>query len=185
MLDGAACAACGAPLGSAARYCLSCGARQAGARTELLDLVPVASASPACDPSAAPTAVVPAVVPVPVSSAPSAAAVPPVPPASVATLAAAGPRTWPFAVTAAVLVALVVGLGLGRLLADGRGGAGDPQVIRIEGAGGVATEAPAAEAPATEGPATSNAPAAEAAPPAGEGAASTPTPASTVPGGTE
>lgn len=143
--DGAICVACQAPLGAATRYCLSCGARQAAARTELLDLVvPRAGAAVSADaaPAAPTTAVFPAAAPPPVA--------PPVLPASVASLAAAGPRTWPFAVTAAVLVALVVGLVAGRLLADGRDASSGPQVIRIEGAGGAvapSTQAPAAEAP--------------------------------------
>lgn len=160
VLDGAVCAACHAPLGAAARYCLSCGARQAGARTELLDLVAPPAAAPAGEvpsaasvgpvpvapavPVAAPTAVFPAVTPAPVV--PSAPVGPPVPPATVASSPAGGLRTWPFALTAVVLIALVVGLFLGRWLADGRDGSSGPQVIRIEGAGGVASPSGAAPA---------------------------------------
>lgn len=143
-LEGAACASCHAPLGAVARYCLSCGARQGAARTELIDLV-VAGPRPA-----APTAAFPAVTPAPAVIA--APAGPPVPPATVAPLPASGQRTWPFALTAVVLGALVVGLFLGRWLADGRDGASGPQVIRIEGAGGPA-------APSTAAPASGDAPA--------------------------
>lgn len=129
--DHGVCATCSGPLGPTARYCLNCGARQAGARTELLDLVPVPGPAP----------VVPA--------APAAPVAPPVPPASVALAPlppAPGSRTWPFALTAVVLVALVVGLLVGRWLADGRDVA--PQVIRIEGASGPVVPSTAAPAPA-------------------------------------
>lgn len=192
-LEGAVCGACHAPLGAASRYCLSCGARQAGARTELLDLVagpaavsaaPAAAPAPAASvvpaaPDAAPTAVFPVVPPaaavlpapeapaVPPAPAVLAAPAPPVPPATVASLPAAGSRTWPFALTAVVLIALVVGLALGRWLADGRDDASSgPQVIRIEGAGGAVT-------PATAAPAAGDVPA----PAAGDAPAPVETPA--------
>lgn len=130
VLEGAVCTACHAPLGRTARYCLNCGERQAAARVELIDLVvasrPIGSASAA----EAVTASVP-VAPAGPGAAGPAVPAPAVPPASVALLPAPGPRTWPFAVTAVVLVALVVGLLVGRWLGEERGSA-EPQVIRIE-----------------------------------------------------
>ncbi|MFA4929072.1 MAG: hypothetical protein WC558_11185, partial [Patulibacter sp.] len=167
--DHGACATCSAPLGPTARYCLNCGARQAGARTELLDLVPVSRPDGALPgpASVAPT-VSSALVTSPAPPEPAALAVPPVPPASVALAPlppAPGPRTWPFALTAVVLIALVVGLLVGRWLADGRDVA--PQVIRIEGASGPAVPSTAAPAP-TDAPATGEGPAPVDAPVAGD-----------------
>ncbi len=127
--DGAACAVCRAPLGPAARYCLACGERQAAVRAELLDLV--VGRVPAARPGA-----VARDAGAPVGPSASAAPVPPapsvVPPATVVSAPPAGPRTWPFAVTAAVLVALVVGLVVGRLFADGRDAPAAAPVVRVE-----------------------------------------------------
>lgn len=69
----------------------------------------------------------------------------PVPPASVASPGVPAVRTWPFALTAVVLVALVAGLFVGRLLAEGRGPSGGVPAVRVEGAP-AAGEVPAAVA---------------------------------------
>lgn len=164
-LRGDACVACQAPLRPAAGYCLTCGARQGGAPTELIDLV-AASAPPA--------------------SAGSPAA--PAGPATVLSPRTASGGTWPFALTAVVLLALVVGLVAGRLLGGGRDGSSGAQVVRVEGAAPAAEAAGAAE-PAAEGVAadaatgdgstangpTAAAPGVGAAPDAGAGAAAAPT----------
>lgn len=123
--DRDACATCHAPLNPDARYCLRCGARRAGARLEFLDVLDEQPGPvPAAAPVAAPTPRVDA------------------------------PRTWPFGLTAVVLLALLVGLVAGHYLSDrDDGGAAATQVIRVEGAGAATSTAPAAtQAPAPTAP---------------------------------
>lgn len=108
------CAVCRSPLSPAARYCLQCGARRAGARLEFLDVLDE-------QPGRAPAATAAA----PVASAP------PRPPARLDAL-----RTWPFGLTAVVLLALLVGLIAGRWLSDrDTTNNAATQVIRVEGTG--------------------------------------------------
>jgi hypothetical protein len=112
--DHEACAACGAPLGASARYCLSCGTRRAGSPSTFLD----ALGDP---PEARPVAVSPVSLPQPDE-----------------------PRLWSLALTAVVLLALLVGLLAGHWLGerDQRGTA--TQVTRTEGS----AAAPPTAAPA-------------------------------------
>jgi hypothetical protein len=137
--DRDACAVCHSPLGPDARYCLTCGARRAGARLEFLDVL---DERPGHPPAAAPVA-----APTP-------------PPSRLDVL-----RTWPFGLTAVVLLALLIGLVAGRWLSDrdDDGNAAATQVIRVEGAGAGAAVAPAASA-STATPAATRAGATSAAP---------------------
>jgi hypothetical protein len=136
--DRATCAVCRSPLNPAARYCLQCGARRAGARLEFLDVLDEqpGRAHPAA------TAAAPA------------GGLPPRPPSRLEAL-----RTWPFGLTAVVLLALLIGLLAGRWLSDrDTDGAAATQVIRVEGTGAPAAAAPAtATAPTTTTPASSSA----------------------------
>jgi hypothetical protein len=86
--DHEACAVCGALLGASARYCLSCGTRRAGSPSAFLDALG--------DPSEARPVAVP-----PVASSPS-----------------DEPRLWSLALTAVVLLALLVGLLAGHWLGE-------------------------------------------------------------------
>lgn len=148
------CSACPQPLGSASRYCLHCGARQGPADLQLVGLGSPAgaTASPASP------------------AGPAAPAVPAPAPATVLPTAlpgAAAGRGWPFALTAVVLLALVIGLLAGGWLADRRDGPGSPAGTGVPAAtpasAGVApapvstVSAPASTAPATapaDGPVT-------------------------------
>jgi hypothetical protein len=139
--DRDACAVCHSPLSPEARYCLQCGARRAGARLEFLDVLDERS-GPAADGARRPI--------------PAAAL-----PASPARLDAL--RSWPFGLTAVVLLALLIGLLAGHWINDRTDDAAGTQVIRVEGAAGGGAAAPAASsaAPATAAP-SSAAPAATA-----------------------
>ncbi|HEY6758460.1 MAG TPA: hypothetical protein VI318_03185 [Baekduia sp.] len=64
------------------------------------------------------------------------------------------PHPWPFAVTAAVLLALLVGLLTGHLLSDRDDHGTATQVIRVEGQGASAALPAATAAPSTAAPAT-------------------------------
>lgn len=116
------CTTCHAPIGSAQRYCLTCGARQPGGAVDADDLV-------------GPRTVETGAVLPPSYAAPQPAAASP----------AAGRRaTLGFA--SVVLLALLVGVLGGRLIEDGDDDQGtSTQVVRVEGlpAAGVATAAPA------------------------------------------
>lgn len=114
--DRDACAVCRSPLNPAARYCLQCGARRAGARLEFLDVL---DEQPGRAHAAASVLLAPA------------ATTPPRPPSRLDAL-----RTWPFGLTAVVLLALLVGLLAGRWLSDRDDpGSAATQVIRVEGTG--------------------------------------------------
>jgi hypothetical protein len=120
--DRDACAVCRSPLSPDARYCLQCGARRAGARLEFLDVLdeqPGRATAPALAATARADV-----------------------PARTARLDVL--RTWPFGLTAVVLLALLIGLVAGRWLSDRDATTAATQVIRVEGAGAT----PAAAAPA-------------------------------------
>jgi hypothetical protein len=118
------CATCRMPVGPTQRYCLHCGARRAGIRLEFLDVLDDDRRRVAAAPATA--------------GGPAAAATAP---------DDAGVRSWPFGLTAVVLLALLVGLLAGRWVADARRGETTAtQVIRVEGAGGSAAGTPAVAA---------------------------------------
>jgi hypothetical protein len=134
------CAVCRSPLNPAARYCLQCGARRAGARLEFLDVL---DEQPGRAHAVASAPLAPA------------ATAPPRPPSRLDAL-----RTWPFGLTAVVLLALLVGLLAGRSLSDrdDAGGAAT-QIIRIEGTGAPAsagTSTPTATTATTTAPSSSS-----------------------------
>ena len=133
--DRDACAVCHSPLRPEARYCLQCGARREGARLEFLDVLDERSGPPAAG--------APARRPAPAATLPT-------PPSRLDAV-----RTWPFGLTAVVLLALLIGLLAGHWIDDRDDDAAATQVIRVEGAGaaaGAAAPAATTAAPSSTAP---------------------------------
>jgi hypothetical protein len=144
------CAVCRSPLNPAARYCLQCGERRAGARLEFLDVLDDQPGRARAG-GAATTA----------GSARPAVAAAAAPPSRLDTL-----RSWPFGLTAVVLLALLIGLLAGHWLSDRTDDTAATQVIRVEGTGaaagtalpsGASTATPSSTTPAAATDATNKA----------------------------
>ena len=118
------CANCSAPLVDDQRYCLSCGQPVSPVRLAFLDVLE-SERAPQLAPAQASVA--------PLAHAPYAEA--------------AGGPAWArryaplFALASVLLLALVVGLLLGHWVSQGRAASNAPQVVKIEGLGGLAATA--------------------------------------------